>query len=499
MVGEDRRQLCWWAAVIAIAFAGLALRVVAAHGALWTDEAWSVIYAAEARDPLGVFLRINHDNNHHLYSLWLQAIGIDASPLLVRTPAILAGSLAIIVAAALVGRRSRIGGMVAALLFAFSPTMLVFGSEARGYAMMLLAALMMLLLVGDEVDRRSIRGARWWLAGLAVFGMFSHLTMAAPVALAALWFYLERRAEVGPREALPVTLRLMGPALAAAAGVILFVFAAAAVSPTGMRLGGYAPFSERDFTAALYDLGVWSAGVATPLPLLAPLLVAGAALFILYRRPAWLGSHARLYALLLLALPVAVVVLRPGNSGFPRYYLVCALGLLLLLSEWIGRGLMARGPARTGAAALLAVVLVVSTYGDERLIVAERGHPDAALHDIAQLSPKGARVAFDQPRLAATVTLVAKQINYSVRFAAGCSPAEFFLASQSRWKPTAKTVERCGVLMRAIDSSVITPMTGDSWVLYRAESLQSPGALVSGRLPGEQNRRFSGRAGVAQG
>jgi hypothetical protein len=499
MAVENRWQLWWWAAVIAIAFAGFALRVVAAHGALWTDEAWSVIYAAQARDPLGVFVRINHDNNHHLYSLWLQAIGIDASPLLARTPAIVAGSLAIVVAALLVGRRSRMGGIVAAVFFAFSPTMLVFGSEARGYAMMLLAALTMLLLVGEALDARPVRGMRWWLAAFATLGMLSHLTMAAPVVLAALWFYLEQRAEMAPRVALPTTLRLMGPALAATAGVILFVFAGAAMSPTGMRLGGYAPFSERDFAAALDDLGVWSAGVAAPVPLLAPLLVAGAALFILYRRPAWLGSHARLYALLLLALPIAILLLRPGNSGFPRYYLVCALGLLLLLSEWIGRGLVGRAPARTGAAALLAMVLLVSAYGDERLIGAERGHPDAALYDIARLSPKGAHVAFDQPRLAATVTLAARQSNYPVRFASGCAPAEFLLASQSRWKPTPLTVQRCGVPMRAIDSSVITPMTGDSWVLYRAESLQSLGPLVSGRVPGEQNRQLSGRAGVAQG
>src|SRR5690242_15983163 len=148
-MGTARLDRWWWPAVGAIALAGLLLRVVAAHGGLWTDEAWSVIYAAQARDPLGVFLRINHDNNHHLYSLWLQAIGPDASPLLARAPAILAGSLAIVIAALLVGRRSKVGGVVAALLFAFSPAMLVFGSEARGYAMMLLAALTILLLVDD--------------------------------------------------------------------------------------------------------------------------------------------------------------------------------------------------------------------------------------------------------------------------------------------------------------------------------------------------------------
>src|SRR6476659_1883691 len=100
----------WWATVGAVALAGLALRIAAARGGLWTDEAWSVIYAAQARDVVGVFLRINHDNNHHLYSLWLQAIGINASPLLARLPAIVAGTLCVPLAALVVAKRSSWGG-----------------------------------------------------------------------------------------------------------------------------------------------------------------------------------------------------------------------------------------------------------------------------------------------------------------------------------------------------------------------------------------------------
>src|SRR3569623_2767295 len=109
MQATARLERLWWTAVGAIALAGLGVRIIAAQGGLWTDEAWSVIYAAEARDAVGVFLRINHDNNHHLYSLWLQAIGPMASPLLARAPAILAGSLCTVAAAVLVGRRSRVG------------------------------------------------------------------------------------------------------------------------------------------------------------------------------------------------------------------------------------------------------------------------------------------------------------------------------------------------------------------------------------------------------
>jgi hypothetical protein len=492
-------RLGWWTAVGAIALAGLALRIVAAHGGLWTDEAWSVIYAAQARDAVGVFFRINHDNNHHLYSLWLQAVGADASPMLERAPAILAGALAVVPAAIFAGRRSRAAGLVAALLFAVTPTFVVFGSEARGYSMMLLAALVLLLLVDDAVAGRETRGARWWLAALALAGMLSHMTMAAPVGIAALWFYLERRRQAGPESAMHDSVRLMGPALVATAAVPLFVFAAAAMSPTGMRLGGYEPFSLSHYAAALDDLALWSAGLSGPWPWVVPVLLGLVAVLLAVKRPDWLGPRALLYAMLILAVPIGLAVARAGNTGFARYYLASALGLLLFMSEWIGRGLAARPAVRAGAIAVVAALLAVGAYRDSLLIAADRGHPAAPVRDMAALEPAGSRIAFAGPRLKAVVAVAAERSGYAARFAGGCTPADFLLAPQSRWAATPSTVVRCGVAMEAIDASATIPLTGDSWVLYRAKRLQSLEAADSGPAPGARNRRLTGRAGVAQG
>jgi hypothetical protein len=484
-------RLWWWAAVSTIAFAGLVLRVIAARGGMWTDEAWSMIYAAEARDPLGVFLRINHDNNHHLNSLWLQAIGIAAPPLLARAPAIAASSLSIVAAGVLAGQRSRAAGIVAALLFAFTPCLVVFGSEARGYAMMVLAALLMLLVVSNSVDRREMPGARWYAAALALFGMLSHMTMAAPVAVMAAWVYLEVRDSDGPQEAVTTTLRLMGPALAVTVGVLLFVLTAAALSPTGMRLGGYTPFSERGYTSALDDLALWTAGLSTPVPWLAPFLIGGVALFVAVRRPDWLGSRARLYALLIVAIPLGAAIIRPGNTEFARYYLTSTIGLLLLLSEWVGRGLADRPQVRAGAALLLATLIGVGCYRDTVALAVDRGNPAKSIADLEVLAPSGARLAFAQQRLEAVARVAAAEHHYSLRVADGCAPAGFLLAAQSRWAAAPASVQRCGVQMVAIDSSVTIPLTGDSWVLYRARNLQSFGAADSGPAPGVRNRRLS--------
>src|SRR5205085_464030 len=111
-----------------------------------------------------------------------------------------------------------------------------FGSEARGYSLMLLASLGFLWFAAEAVEHRERRGTPWWLGLIALLGMLSHMTMAAPVALIALWTYLDRRRAEGPARALRESTRLMGPAFVATAAVVLFVFAAAAASPTGMQL-----------------------------------------------------------------------------------------------------------------------------------------------------------------------------------------------------------------------------------------------------------------------
>ena len=474
MGGTDERNLrLWWSTVAAIALIGLALRVIAARGGLWTDEAWSVIYAAQARDPIGVFLRINHDNNHHLNSLWLQAIGPAAPPMLARAPSVIAGTLCIIVAAVFGRRRSMAAGIVAALLFAAAPILLAFGSEARGYATMLLAAMAMLLMVGDAIDGRAVRGAPGWLALIAALGMFSHLTMVAAVAIATLWAYLEWRAERGAEAAMRATLKLMAPAITGTALVIAFVFTAAALSPTGLRVGGYNPFSARLYAGALNDMAIWSIGLGAPWPWLVPICLGILALLLLARPPRWLGSRGRLYALLILVVPVGILSVQVGNSSFPRYYLTSAIGLLLLVSEWIARGLAGRPSMRAAATLLLAALIIVNLYRDNILIHDDRGRPAAALADMAALSPNGARIAFAEPRLKAVVAVAAERSGYRARFAGGCSPADFLLASRDMGA-TPATIERCGVPMDAIDSSTTSPLTGDSWVLYRAPKLAKP-------------------------
>ena len=459
----------WWCAIGAIAIAGLLLRFAASHGGLWTDEAWSVIYAQQARDPIGVFLRINHDNNHHLISLWLQAIGTQAPPWLARLPAVLTGSAAIVVAAVIAGRASKFAGIVAALLFAFSPILVTYGSEARGYAPMVLAALTMLLVVMRSLEQGASKATPWWLGLLSLLGMLSHMTMAAPVVLISLWVYQDRRAIEGPTRGLRTSANLMGPALVIAAAVPVFVFAAAAISPNGMRVGGYVPFDWRDYGEALGELARWTLGT-TELPGWVALLASAViALVLALRPPQWLGTRARLFATLIVGVPLVVAIIHLPNTGFARYFLCSAIGLLLCVSEFIGRMFAKSNVARGAAVAGLAALVLSSLWQDAALVRIERGHPDQIVELMQQRSPAGGRLSIETLRLEAVTRVAALREGYPLELISGCAPAEFAVSSEPRRLADHGPFVRCGVMMRPIGSGSGTALTGDRWILYYAD------------------------------
>jgi len=486
----DRHGRQWWLAILVATLGGLVLRIAAARGGLWTDEAWSMIYAAEARDAAGVFLRINHDNNHHLMSLWLQAVGPGAPPLLARLPAIVAGTLSIPVAALILVRRSALAGIVAAVLVAISPIMINYGSEARGYGPMLLAALVTIWLAVEAADGHERRGTPWWLALAALFGMLSNLTMAATVGSAALWLYLDARARAGPRSAMKETARVMGPALVVTFTVIVAVFLIARTSPTGMQLGGYRPFGWTSFFAALSDVAGWTLGLTFHADWVAPLLVGLGGLWLAIRPPAWLGNRAPLYAILILAVPFAAALLHPGNSEFARYYLASAVGLLLLASELIAHGIRKGGLERVLTIILTLILLAACLHRDRNLIALERGQIGRAVALIAERSPNGATVALDPKRLEAGLNTEAARRHFPIRFAHGCEPADVVFAAHDRWEQRSPTITRCGIPLHAIASSRTSTLTGDAWILYAPERLPSSDAPVSGPAHGASNPPF---------
>ena len=441
---------------------GLALRLAAAQGALWLDEAWSATAAQEVGTPLGVFLQINHDNNHHLNTLWLQLVGLDAQPLAQRALSIACGMLAIPLAAGIGKRQSLAGGICAALLFAISPLLVTYGAEARGYAPMVLALLATMLLAAHWLDDPARRVPAIPLALAVLLGMFSQLTMAFGLAALALWISFCLFRKLAPRDARRRAAAILLPILLPAVLAVAIIFGAAEAAGTGMRLGNYETFRLGDLAN-----GVGAMFLATfggPLALLAGLVLIAPP-----DRPSARDAQSRdrLYFLLLLAVPLGVALLQIANSGAPRYHLLTGVGALMLAAVHSGPRLLPGHGLRWPVTAALALVVVASLITDWRIIGNRRADPGVAFDAIAARAPAGADAAVDRERASAILRAVAASHRYPLRVVeTPCPAARFLFVDRDGTQPFPNPVTRCGAGYHVIAEGHPTGLSGTHWKLY---------------------------------
>ena len=178
-------------AVLAIAVASLAVgsivRVFAARNDLWFDEVWTLQLLRERVHSVGdVFTNVKHSNNHHLCSLWMSLVGQNASSLVYRLPSVLA-SIGTIVLAGLIGlRRSRLEGSIAVILTSWSYLLIHFGTEARGYSLVIFFALLAWYALQQFDEKRSWAWTVvFWSA--VVLGFLAHLEFAICFAGLVAW------------------------------------------------------------------------------------------------------------------------------------------------------------------------------------------------------------------------------------------------------------------------------------------------------------------------
>lgn len=336
--------------VIALA---LALRIAGARGDLWLDEIWSLLLVADLSHPLEVFWRISHDNNHFLNSLWLAIVGPEAPAWLDRLPSALLGTATVLAAARLGWRRGQVAGVLTAFAFAVCYPMVHYGSEARGYAGLILCT-----VVAIDALERALDGDRRapWILGIAIgAGALFHLTMVVPAAILGVVAALRHvRDHRGFRPAIAPTLALFRPAeillLPAAAALAAGVFVTG-----GFTIGSVTPFSAIGFLDGYGGLVALTLGLPQAIPLAVALPAVLAALALLLVLDWDMGADRRiLAALALLLIPAAMALARLGNTEFPRYFLFAGVVLLIVVADVASRAITRRGPSGLIAAAALA-------------------------------------------------------------------------------------------------------------------------------------------------
>lgn len=453
------------AAILLLVALGAVLRIIAAQGGLWIDEAWSVIFADEAVPVLGVFASIHHDNNHHLNTIWLQLVGMSAPSFIMRGLSIMSGTATIWIAALIGAQRGATTAIVAAMLFALSPMLILYGSEARGYAPMLLCLAIALLVMVRADDAPEAAFPAPTMARVALLGAMAHLMMAPAMALLAAWRGLVLWRRHGFVPAFKQALADMGPSLFMVTLIVGLVVGGAQALAGGMGVGSFTPFSLHYFNLAMGELVTMVTGAG---PFAATSLAGFLAILVLCAlRP---RALVPLFVLLALALPVLVLIFQPGNSQFSRYYLMSAIGLLLLGATQIGALIDAKGGWRfVGIIALIGFATGAMLQFGEMLGVG-RGHPERPVALLAKKLPKGARLLIDHHRAQAVLRVSAAQAGYPLTLQIGdCAPVDAWFIERERGdvnEPVAPIRTRCGIRWQIIGHADAIGPSGQSWSLY---------------------------------
>lgn len=484
-MNRSATTMCQRSAVLLVGgfvLAGFMLRCFAARGGLWTDEAWSLVHAQQAGDALGVLTRINHDNNHHINSWWLQLVGPDASPMVMRGLSIITSSITIWVAGLIGLRRNRTTGVITAALFALSPIMVVYGSEARGYAPMMLALMIMIWRIDTWLENQSVSKPALLLALCALVGCLSHLMMLPVVVMLGLWVFFAGVQQSGIAKSAKATADLLGYALVVTILSVSTIIIIAARSETGLQVGGYIPFMWPLFALAISNLLTFAVGIGHAWDLsiwmfLAIVTIGSAMMLTRWQIPL---ERKWLYAVLILTMPIAVAALSIGNSQYPRYYLPAATAILLLLAEWIGQLTNQRTPTRIGGAGILSLILGLALWQDYQLIGSQRGHPEKVVDIIAKANPLGTKVTNEHLRADATLKVSAAARDYPLTILqAKCGAAEFHFITGVARQNTPYMLPQCGPSMRMIAFGDAVGPSGESWALYQRQALPRPIAAVS--------------------
>ncbi|MCY2959464.1 MAG: hypothetical protein NTY35_04800 [Planctomycetota bacterium] len=174
-----------WLAVLAATALAFALRVPALFQDPWIDEVWSWGLARSRSSILDV-LTIESSNSHALNTLWIWLLGDQPTFLLYRLPSLLFGLASVPLAARIALRHGRPAAICAAWIVAVSYLSVVYATEARGYALLVLCSLLAFETAWtwlDTGDRRWL-AASWACAAVGILAQTLFVVGWAAIALA---------------------------------------------------------------------------------------------------------------------------------------------------------------------------------------------------------------------------------------------------------------------------------------------------------------------------
>ena len=461
----------------AILAAAAAIRLAAADGDLWLDEIWSLDNLALAMTRTALADRavlLFHDNTHPVNTLYLALVGPGAGALATRALSVFAGVCAVCVAAAIGWRRAPQEGLISAGMVAVSYPMVHYSSEARGYGVMLLAAMAAAWLMEVYLERPGrLKVAAF--AAVSLLGIASHLTFLAALgglgAWAAVTLFRRHGASVST-----------AARLVALFGVPLIAFEVfAIVAWDNWMIGGAPPADAADSAAILtlltFGIDAYGGGPALyVLAMAAPALAA----FTIWRLAREDDASWILFLLMVLVFPLALILIEQPWPVWPRYFIVSAPFALILAARGLSLLAAQGAPGRAVAAAALAGFAIGNAQVLESFFAAGRGHYGQALEMISANSTGPVSVS-GYPEFSVGTLIAhhsrARGLDGTITFAPVAEDlnvsAPWFIDGRSgrhRPKPViSRSHGRTGVAAyRLVGVFPHWGLSGTTWALYRA-------------------------------
>jgi hypothetical protein len=369
----DRPAATWIAAAVLLTAVGAILRGLGAGGELWLDEVWTLNQLDLVTDVFQILVDLSNDNNHIVNSLHMYAVGgAQASPLLLRALSIALGAASVVAAGAAMSPRGRPAAAIAMLIAAVAYPLVHYGSEARGYAGLVLFALIAIACLVRQLDGGGAK-SRAGLGAAIGLGLMSHPNMALVATVLGLWtlWVIWRRCR-NLFETIARCLVIFAPAL-------VWTAVAATFYGIGWLRHGYDfsrfPFDPAKFVEGYGGLLGLMIGVPPEVPSAIVLVVVAAGVVaVAWHRRDQGDPLSSLYVGVLLILPTLMFITWIPNPVFARHFLFSGLVFLVIVADLLATLWRRGGVARATAAALLATVVAGHAVSLSRFYVSGRGH-----------------------------------------------------------------------------------------------------------------------------
>lgn len=175
-------------AIVILIVVGAALRLAGVFDDFWLDEIWSLRIAQGMRSVSDLLMSpaARWDNNHPLITLVMYLTGERSAWWIWRIPSLLGGTGSLVLAAVLLQRWDRAAALLGTATFALSYPLILYSSEARGYALAVFFALLALNAM-DRCLRHTSAAATLVFITACLLGILSHLTFVHAYAGILVW------------------------------------------------------------------------------------------------------------------------------------------------------------------------------------------------------------------------------------------------------------------------------------------------------------------------